>query len=493
MALERIFLLCWICCSSVCSAPMVSVPSFHKALLGSTASLPCTFSLGKSPINHSVLSIIWIIRDKEILRYNKTLTISQPRLTLDVQAIEEGIVSLSVSNVTISDEGIYTCVVLYKLIQEHAIELEVVAVPMMKITRSKKNLYCSVTGFYPVDIGVSWLRDGEPVPHSSNIDKDLRPWSNADGTYTLNNSLSVTPGEGQKEGTYSCQVEHKSLLEPLLKDFQLVYIDSVANNGGTYSVENIAAAILLTMLVTGTGITAALWFLVYKRKLKPKDSMNLSLSESGEVLSCLTLREFYPREIQIRWSCGVGYYWELETIKENVTLNHGSFNIESECKLPGHLFKDPRFKVRVTWNHRSSDEEESRELCARDPDFPWRPRMEEIISPTLTHGAEGKFQCKIWGYFPLCLELKWFRREAGARELIPLYPSEKYYLMMDPVREADGTYSGTAILIVSVNSATEQGVEFICQIRHPSLREPLERSTGPLKVEVKSAEQMILL
>uniref|UniRef100_F6QNT7 Tapasin-related protein n=1 Tax=Xenopus tropicalis TaxID=8364 RepID=F6QNT7_XENTR len=197
------------------SALKVSDPPSHKALLGSTTSLPCTFSLGKSPIDHSVLSIIWTFRDKEILRYNKGRTLSQAGLSLDVQAIEEGRVSLSVSNVTVSDEGTYTCVSLFLLFYNFT------AVPVVTISRSRANLRCSVSGFYPMDIGVTWLRDGEPIPHSSNI--DIRTWSNADGTYTLSNSLSVAPGGGQREGTYSCQVEHKSLPEPLLKDLQLVY------------------------------------------------------------------------------------------------------------------------------------------------------------------------------------------------------------------------------------------------------------------------------
>ncbi|XP_018096172.1 uncharacterized protein LOC108704223 [Xenopus laevis] len=455
-------------------------------------------------------------------------------------------------------------------------------------------LVCEAAQFQPEPVQIKWILNGK-------IAED--PRKSKDGGFKKGSYYLMNPMTGSQEGNISCEVEHETLLHPITETLQLRQEDPERK----YPVRNMLAAIFLTVLLTGAGITAALWYFIFKLKyfqrfwvshihrsqmldgekvtlycvasdcpkdpqviwtveendgkkmeitedepqaegegkklldqefsvrtdrtetdgrhnvtsslsftpdvskhkemsvfckfvcdgkakeeqihcsfilLKPKDSMKLSLSESGEVLSCLTLREFYPREIQIRWSCGVGHYQQLESNGKTTTNSGSSFNIESECKLPGHLFKDPGFKVRVTWNHRSSDGEESREFSAWDPEFPWCPWMEEIINPdTLIHRKEGKFQCKIWGYFPDALEVEWLRREAGGKELFSVCPSEKYKIPeMEQKREADGTFSCTVSLIVSVSAITEQGAEFICQVGHPSLRELLKRSTGALRV-----------
>ncbi|OCT58807.1 hypothetical protein XELAEV_18001295mg [Xenopus laevis] len=221
------------------------------------------------------------------------------------------------------------------------------------------------------------------------------------------------------------------------------------------------------------------------RQPQVSQPIKLSINETGDLLYSLVLQEFYPRQIQIRWSCGVGCYQDMESNTKIIPCSSiQAFNAESECKIPGQLLKDPGFTVRVTWKHESMTGPEQQELSVRDKEFPWRPQMEEIINPdTLIHSKEGKFQCKIWGYFPDALEVKWLRREAGGQELFSVCPSEKYKIPeMEQKREADGTFSCTVSLIVSVSLTTEQGAEFICRVGHPSLGEPLERSTGILSV-----------
>ncbi|XP_078422978.1 class I histocompatibility antigen, F10 alpha chain-like [Cetorhinus maximus] len=85
--------------------------------------------------------------------------------------------------------------------------------PEVFISRSDPNsqykpltLSCLVTGFYPVDIEVSWLRNGEVM--SETLSSGVRP--NHDGTHQIQKEIEINAGD---EDQYSCQIEHSSLAE----------------------------------------------------------------------------------------------------------------------------------------------------------------------------------------------------------------------------------------------------------------------------------------
>ncbi|XP_043541070.1 class I histocompatibility antigen, F10 alpha chain-like, partial [Chiloscyllium plagiosum] len=70
-------------------------------------------------------------------------------------------------------------------------------------------LSCLVTGFDPVDIEVTWLRNGEVMSETQS--SGIRP--NHNGTHQIQKEIEINAGD---EDQYSCQIEHSSLAEAQL-------------------------------------------------------------------------------------------------------------------------------------------------------------------------------------------------------------------------------------------------------------------------------------
>ncbi|XP_053550640.1 uncharacterized protein LOC128642025 [Bombina bombina] len=353
--------------------------------------------------------------------------------------------------------------------------------PQMWNNAKKITLYC--TAFDCVkDVQVIWTvteSDGNKVTlYDSQTHRDEEKnklissdytvrsdRSVAQGLHNVITTLSFTPSEPKHKGTkvtckFICDGRSKEKHVDLKYDLQRTDISESENRE-----------------------------LSTRDKEKPEilEPIKLTLCAPGEVLCSVNLSKFYPKDIQIRWSCGVGHYNELSTSKDTITVNENqTYNVKSESKIPEDLFNEPGFRVQVTWEHESTDKPEKRELSTRDADFPWRPQVTEITKPHyFLHLNEAKLQCKISGYFPNALDVKWLKKEAGNQELFPLSHGDQYKIPeLEETREADNTFTCTAsLIIVTVSLQTEQGAEFICQLGHPSLEGPLERSTGPLIVK----------
>ncbi|XP_063789092.1 uncharacterized protein LOC134944447 [Pseudophryne corroboree] len=689
-----------------CSGQEVTVPASQSAVFQTRTLLPCTFTVANPPVKPQLLAVFWHFGDKELLRYDNKEKVSSPTVSIDDQEVKQGNASLSIHNVTISDQGKYRCLVIYSPDrQQKEIQLNILAAPVVKINKKALRqdedsvVDCSVTDFFPEAITVTWLRNGQALTGSVSEKYQM----NADRTYNVNSSVTITPSQATGNPVITCKVEHASLRSPLQDGFRVEYgaaptvrVTSAKTPGDEeqiyvceargYYPEAIAidwfldgkrtepprgsvngrfnkeiyyrvllnndkrpaeiscevqhetlyrpitktlevqvnpdcrrschsglTAVLLLLAILACGTLAALWYFISKKKYfqrfqvspihvdpirtddeqvtlycvasscpadvdvawtvienggekftmsnplphgdeekdllycsdhtdytvrtdrsqSPEDNLynavtalrfkhtesklkdiaatctfscdgrseekswnyswtlkkpeisapiQLSLCDSGDVLSSVALEKFYPRDIRITWSCGVGHYQELGTATDRI-IKHtdNTYNAGSDCRVPGHLFRDPGFRVRVTWRHESMDEAESREVCVTD--LPWRPVMDDIIKPPLVQGTEAKLQCRILGYYPGDLGVTWMRREAGKQDLYEVSPSDRYKIpVMEITQEPDKTYTCTASLIVAVSAVTEHGSEFICRVTHPTLVTPLEKRTGELRV-----------
>uniref|UniRef100_A0A8C4K5X5 Ig-like domain-containing protein n=1 Tax=Dromaius novaehollandiae TaxID=8790 RepID=A0A8C4K5X5_DRONO len=80
--------------------------------------------------------------------------------------------------------------------------------------RAPVRLTCHVWGFYPPEVTVIWLRNGDVVGPGDHPAITATP--NGDWTYQTRVALTVAPEAGD---VYTCSVQHASLDEPLLEDW----------------------------------------------------------------------------------------------------------------------------------------------------------------------------------------------------------------------------------------------------------------------------------
>uniref|UniRef100_A0A8C5PNR9 Ig-like domain-containing protein n=1 Tax=Leptobrachium leishanense TaxID=445787 RepID=A0A8C5PNR9_9ANUR len=205
----------------------VTVPqSPQAASIGSNVHLPCTFRAKDYPVNPVFLAVVWKFGDKELYRYDNKGIRSNSKASIDTQAALKGDVSLSLPNVTLSDEGTYKCIVIYSPeMGQKTINLRLQATPFVKMTKKallknqKNRLVCSATDFYPRAITMTWLWNGQ-VLLTSDMEK---PQENSDGTYSVNSSVILNPTKTQEDQLIECQVEHESLGKPITDGYTVIY------------------------------------------------------------------------------------------------------------------------------------------------------------------------------------------------------------------------------------------------------------------------------
>ncbi|XP_030580658.1 butyrophilin subfamily 2 member A1-like [Archocentrus centrarchus] len=199
-------------CISSSGQPLVVGPSQAVvATVGEEIVLPCHI---KPEMDASRMRLEWARPDPTpVWADNKEHVVNkQPsyggRTSLIIHKLEHGDVSPKLSNVTVSDEGTYRCLVpqvgrevFIKLVVGDAASLPFIRV--MNRTSSRAALQCEPAGWYP-EPELLWL-DGEGNLLSAGPTETLR---GPDDLYTVSSRVTV---EKRHSNNITCRVQQKNI------------------------------------------------------------------------------------------------------------------------------------------------------------------------------------------------------------------------------------------------------------------------------------------
>ncbi|KYO22280.1 tapasin-related protein isoform X1 [Alligator mississippiensis] len=204
-----------------------------RTRLGSSVTLNCRFALAPG----SPLALLeWRLQHqgsgRSVFRYQtgSEPQEEQPTAHVDmVQLLETGDASLSLRGVGMKDEGTYICLVSSPKHQtQHIIQLQLAEPPRVRlfpdlVSREgdgTTTLTCEISGYYPLDVSVSWTRespedeDKVPIPSSSIYFSSHR--QGQVGTYSISSYLLINLATELAPVTFSCHVSHLALEEPVV-------------------------------------------------------------------------------------------------------------------------------------------------------------------------------------------------------------------------------------------------------------------------------------
>ncbi|XP_044160795.1 tyrosine-protein phosphatase non-receptor type substrate 1-like isoform X2 [Bufo gargarizans] len=238
----------------------LSGPKTYQVLIGSDVILRCTFNVDQLPVDTKFLAIHWFFIGKQVLTYDNVLNVSRPGLSMDLQAALMGDASLRISKVKISDKGVYKCLVVYSPQSKmKEITLDVQARPSVKVvaksvSRDEENmLHCSITGFYPLDITITWLCGAEAI----DTYVTYKPHRQEDGTYSVNSTVVIIPTDDNWNETITCKVTHPSMQYPLLETYRLTLRGSL--DLSCVSIQSLLIGVPSAVFLVAALVTCWIW------------------------------------------------------------------------------------------------------------------------------------------------------------------------------------------------------------------------------------------
>ncbi|KAI5617658.1 hypothetical protein C0J50_22826 [Silurus asotus] len=204
----------------ILAPPSVSVP-FTEVVLGRESTIEC---LAKD-FNPPNITFSWTRAGQEI-RASQKFQINHTE-----DGLYEGLSQLVLISELTDRNTTYACVVNHEtlekpLVTEFRININILpkvtlSVVPSSLRSSPLTLACEISGFYPQNVSVLWIRNGTVLPETPQIQQ------NNDGTYRMRHFLTLSMEERERAGQVQCVAQQRHISQPASSTIDLLMADSL--------------------------------------------------------------------------------------------------------------------------------------------------------------------------------------------------------------------------------------------------------------------------
>lgn len=472
------------CCEIVCTNT-----AHYSAMIGSDVILTCMSTKLPPLLDWSTLTVEWNKVDGHghkqtvyIFEDSRAL-IKREGAEVDQAGLLHSDASLRLHNITVGDEGLYTCRVITPVVDTVTADLEVLARPSVWLPKKaaialgeEKMIVCDIQGYYPNKLTVNWLMHNSSRTLQSRVSHLYRVCTemavhNADGTYSIRSGITVHSSV-IKYGPIqlTCQVEHQTFHSPFTTSATLTEAitekyDAVALMAGTSM-----ASVFLVLTVVG----AVILLLRYSRRkamwhvppnISEISQPNITYADVENVLKCM-ISGVELGEFQVQW-------WRLSgdtADSEAISLLHwddlsSRTSLESEGRHHTSALSlclstsedKSRYRCEVHWNGQTFTRETTVHVKV-EPSFlqissiPQIPKVQRLLV----------LCCRVENFYPSEIYMEWSRNDGE-----PVHPATHYR----PFSDHSHLYSIWSKIQLTMATEDESAV-YTCRVYHSSFTAP---------------------
>uniref|UniRef100_A0A3B4YBZ4 Ig-like domain-containing protein n=1 Tax=Seriola lalandi dorsalis TaxID=1841481 RepID=A0A3B4YBZ4_SERLL len=182
-------------------------------------------------VEWSTLTVEWNMVDKHTEKKilytfeDSTARVNRDHSVVDRMGLLQSNASLQLHNVTVGDEGLYTCRVITPVVYTETTSLEVLGNPLspppLILIPEECILHLCIKDFCPEDVSVTWTKNGDTL--LSGV-FNTPPSLNINGLYSMFSFLRITPNKDDQGSEFRCRVVHIAQREPEERLFTLPHL-----------------------------------------------------------------------------------------------------------------------------------------------------------------------------------------------------------------------------------------------------------------------------